>query len=405
MNAHAAQPRESPGRPAGHPGSGSGPAPRHAREWAFALALALLGHALVLGSAPPSPGAGREAAAARAPALVVRRLEAPVAAPSPVLPAVAAPPQAAHAAAAKAPPPTAAAAEAAQATAGPAVRPAAPAPDLRAAPAANRIAQAAPGVRPDPATPPVAAARPDPAAGRAGAQAEADPDAPEGEAVAAAYAGRAPPVLATRIAPAFVQGYTLRRGGQAGRAELRLERGEGQYRLSLRGRVEGGRPLEQTSQGSFDAAGVAPERFLDRRRGRGAQAANFDRDRGRITYSGPGVVQPLFAGAQDRLSWIVQLAAVVQAEPARWGAGTRVPLYVSGARGDADLWLFEVRGRAALELPGEHVPEALHLVREPQRPYDSRVEVWLDPARHHLPALLRFTQVPQGGGLELVREP
>ena len=27
----------------------------------------------------------------------------------------------------------------------------------------------------------------------------------------------------------------------------------------------------------------------------------------------------------------------------------------------------------------------VHLLREPRHPYDTRVEVWLDPARHHLP--------------------
>jgi len=26
----------------------------------------------------------------------------------------------------------------------------------------------------------------------------------------------------------------------------------------------------------------------------------------------------------------------------------------------------------------------VHLLREPQRPYDTRAEVWLAPAQHHL---------------------
>ncbi len=376
---------------------GPPPAPRHAREWALALALALAGHALVLATAPLEPGQSRlaqPASSAPAPraaaALVVRRIDAAVASPAPVgAPGVAPAVEPVVAPAANSPARSSAQAPA-LAAASPPVAPAHP-PILATPVTPSTPATAAAEILPTPAT-----RSPDPVA---------QADDPEEGAPAVAYAGRAPPVLPTRIAPAFVQGYTMRRGAQAGRAELRLERGAEQYRLSLRGRVEGGRLLEQTSQGGFDAAGVAPERFVDRRRGRAAQAANFDRAAGRITYSGPSVEQPLHAGAQDRLSWIVQLAAVIQADPGRWTPGERLPLYVTGARGDAQLWLFEVRERADLDLPGVQVAHALRLTREPQRPYDSRVEVWLDPARHHLPALLRFTQVPQGGTLELQRDP
>ena len=48
------------------------------------------------------------------------------------------------------------------------------------------------------------------------------------------------------------------------------------------------------------------------------------------------------------------------------------------------------------ELPAGEVPQALHLQREPTRPYDTRVEVWLDPARQHLPVRVVFTTLPGG---------
>jgi hypothetical protein len=55
----------------------------------------------------------------------------------------------------------------------------------------------------------------------------------------------------------------------------------------------------------------------------------------------------LAAGAQDRLSWIVQLAAIVQARhPA---AGERIVMQVAGPRGDADAWQFDVLGDTILE--------------------------------------------------------
>jgi hypothetical protein len=48
------------------------------------------------------------------------------------------------------------------------------------------------------------------------------------------------------------------------------------------------------------------------------------------------------------------------------------------------------------------VPDALRLSREPDRPYDTRVEVWLDPARQHLPVRALFTTIPGGQPLELM---
>jgi hypothetical protein len=47
------------------------------------------------------------------------------------------------------------------------------------------------------------------------------------------------------------------------------------------------------------------------------------------------------------------------------------------------------------------VVEALRLTREPRRPYDTQVEVWMDPAQHHLPVRARLTVLPGGETLEL----
>ena len=42
----------------------------------------------------------------------------------------------------------------------------------------------------------------------------------------------------------------------------------------------------QSSDGNLDGNGLAPVRFLDRRARRSAQAANFRRDVGTVTFSG-----------------------------------------------------------------------------------------------------------------------
>jgi hypothetical protein len=142
--------------------------------------------------------------------------------------------------------------------------------------------------------------------------------------------------------------------------------------------------LEQASHGAVDANGLAPERFTDQRIRRPLQAAIFRRELGRIGFSGPPHELPLWPGVQDRLSWMLQVAAIVAAEPARRAAGERIELQVVGARGDASLWGFQVLGEQRIETPGGPV-RALHLKREPRGSRDTAAEVWLDPARHHLP--------------------
>jgi len=209
------------------------------------------------------------------------------------------------------------------------------------------------------------------------------------------------PVYATRLPPAGQWRYRLQRGPVQGEAALEwAPQADAGYTLRLQGRVAGVTTLDWASQGQFDIAGMAPERFAVRQRGRDRHAANFQREAGKISFSGPTHELALLRGAQDRLSWMIQLPAIIAAAPERFPAGASVVLFVAGARGGADVWTFAVQGRERLG-----AQSALKLVREPQRLYDNRIEVWLDPAAHYLP--LRIVQTPAGGGaaLELQREP
>lgn len=204
-------------------------------------------------------------------------------------------------------------------------------------------------------------------------------------------AGTEVPVFATAPPSAVQLHYELRRGGLVGQAELVWRPTGERYQLSMSGQAFGATLISWVSRGSFDSAGLAPERFLDRRQTRQQQAANFQREAGRITFSGPATVHPLVPGAQDRLSWMVQLAAIVQAAAPAPEAGARFPIFVVGARGDADVWSFTVQGRETIDLPAGRAEGALLLLREPRGGRDIRVEVWLDPARQHLPVQLRTT--------------
>ena len=248
-----------------------------------------------------------------------------------------------------------------------------------------------------PQPPPVApalAAAPSAAADARPATADAPPPAAEAE-------GMPLPAYATRLPPAATLRYTLRRGSQVGQADLRWQPSQGQYLLTLDSTGPGGPALGSASEGAIGDGGVAPERHVDSRRGRALRAVNFQHEAGRISFSGPSQQLPLHRGAQDRLSWMVQLPAVLAAEPALREPGSEVRLFVVGTRGDAEVWIFAVLGRESAATDAGPVAEALHLRREARRPYDTQVDVWLDPARHHLPVQVRQTWKPGGAETEL----
>jgi hypothetical protein len=210
------------------------------------------------------------------------------------------------------------------------------------------------------------------------------------------------PVYRTRIPPPTTLRYALSRGPWNGNGELVWEHQGDRYHARLEGRVAGFKVLTWDSSGAFDAAGLAPTRFTDERRGKAAKAANFQRGAGKITYSGPPDEYPLLPGSQDRLSWMVQIAAIASADPQRVAPGKRVSMFVSGARGDADMWTFQSVGAEPVSIGGSSVP-AIKLLRQPRKAHDTRVEVWLDPALHHLPVRARLTSSPENETLELVR--
>lgn len=260
-----------------------------------------------------------------------------------------------------------------------------PAAPAAAAPVAVATEDVPDPIRPgrrEPEPGPIVETPPEPAAEAAASASASMPLTAAGPATSEADA--AAPLYATRLPAAATLRYELRRGRLTGSGELLWRPEAGHYSLRLEGSVVGLNVLTQESTGSLDAHGLAPERFTDRRARRPMVAANFEREAGRIRFSGTSTEVPWQPGVQDRLSWMMQLAAVAAAEPQRLGEGERIVLQVVGARGDASSWAFRSLGPEALTLFGERV-DTVHLLREPRHPYDTRVEVWLDPAREHLP--------------------
>ena len=262
-----------------------------------------------------------------------------------------------------------------------------------------------------PATAPTAAPRPRPAPppgeraaeGHRGAPA-ADPASPAPDGTPLPAPGGTPlPAYATQLPPPMTLRYSVRQGSATGQAALSWQPAGDRYRLTLE--LSGQAALGSDSQGRLGADGLEPERYVESRRGREQRAVNFQREAGRITFSGPQLQYPLLPGAQDRLSWMLQLPAVLEAAPALRERGSEVLIFVAGTRGDGQVWTFTVQGRHDLEAPAGPVAGALHLRRAAARPYDAQVDVWLDPARHHLPVRVLMQFPPAAGGADWTLEP
>lgn len=190
--------------------------------------------------------------------------------------------------------------------------------------------------------------------------------------------------------------YRMKKGPLAGTGQIDWQRDAGAYRMRLEARVPiFGQIFMETSEGRLDASGLAPLRHTERRIKRSERALSFVRDQGvpRILFSAREGEEPLRPGAQDRLSWIAQLATRMATPPAGdWRPGSSLEMDVASTGGDVQRWVFTVQGQDSAGL--------WQLRREPDSPHDTRAEVWIDPRQHHWPVRIRLSE-PSGDPLEL----
>lgn len=151
----------------------------------------------------------------------------------------------------------------------------------------------------------------------------------------------------------------------------------------------------QTSRGQIGGQGLLPVRFSDK--SGSERAAHFERGPdgagGKVVFSANSPSLALAPLAQDRLSVLLQLAAMLAGEPARFAPGAEFSLQVVGAR-DSDIWVFRLEGQELLDLP-IGAQQTIKLTRLARREYDQKVEVWLAQAMGYLPARIRITE-PNG---------
>jgi hypothetical protein len=200
------------------------------------------------------------------------------------------------------------------------------------------------------------------------------------------------PAAAQSPLPARVEiHYELLRNGSA-MAEVveRLQHANGSYELTETWKGHGiyrllGRAT-RVSKGELAATGPRPLEFIDERSGRDTQRVWFDWRAKTITrrYKGDERTEPVPAGTQDRLSFLLALSYLSQ-------KGGPVSLYIADARGMSHH-TYQLNGRERLKTPAGEF-DAVKLIR---RKDDGDVsQMWLAADLGYLP--VRIVIVEEDG--------
>mgnify|MGYP000092978181 CR=1 FL=1 len=144
----------------------------------------------------------------------------------------------------------------------------------------------------------------------------------------------------------------------------------------------------QTSTGHLGAHGLEPTRFGDKVRSE--VAAHFDYDKNKVTFSANTPDVPMLPGAQDQLSVMLQIAAMLAAEPKLFTPASTLSFQAIGPR-SAEAWVFNIGQTEKLVLPGGEL-SALRLWRDPVGEHDPRAEIWFAPDLGYLPVRIRLSQ-------------
>lgn len=144
----------------------------------------------------------------------------------------------------------------------------------------------------------------------------------------------------------------------------------------------------QHSSGQIDGTGLVPRDYSETRRQK-ETAARFDGQHGSATSSAVTPSAPLRAGAQDPLSVVFQLGALLASDPSRHSAGNTLDIQVAG-RSTPQTWLVSFRESETQDVPAGRFL-AQKVVRLPRSEFDDKVEIWFAPQLHHLPIRIRQT--------------
>ena len=181
--------------------------------------------------------------------------------------------------------------------------------------------------------------------------------------------------------------------------------GDGRYRGDLKAAVDfllfKVNVLASHSEGTIAAAGLVPDRYTETPRKRSTVATSFNRDaRQSISFSASAATVPLPAGAQDRLSVLFQIGALLRANPNLAAVGGHLDIPVAGVRGELETWVFKTEGIETIDVgPGPLSTAHLRRVPEPGS-NDKTIDIWIAHADGGYPARVLYTE-PDGSTIEM----
>ena len=146
-----------------------------------------------------------------------------------------------------------------------------------------------------------------------------------------------------------------------------------------------------SSEGRLDSFGIAPEKSTETRRTRSSTATHFNRDDKTISFSASNKTVAMNEGAQDRATFVMQLASIGYADETQIFPGQKIELQVAEDK-DATLFYFKVIAKEDIDTKLGKI-SAWHLMRAP-RPgsYNSKLDIWLAPAFGWYPVQIRNTE-------------
>ncbi len=184
--------------------------------------------------------------------------------------------------------------------------------------------------------------------------------------------------------------YRLSTGPLTAHAVYRWRRKGDMYRIIGEGEATGlfrvfmDRSILQESEGTITAAGLRPERFLEKRSGADDEGLEFDWLKHEVTLD-HGASRKTMALSDDTVDWLTMIFQLAHVPPR--ADGGKLDLHVFTQRKLYDFTL-KVIGLEEIEIPLGKV-RALHLRHVDPKDGDV-IDVWLGVDQHYLPVKMRY---------------